>query len=288
MGDEVSELKSHIKRQLSKGYTREDIKKALIESGFPSSEVNAAFRPFEPKKASLLHRIFKPKKAEKKPAAEKKAKQEKKPALAKKEKPSKTGQLTGRKPSEEKRPLLHRIFKPVPAPKFPKKEEKPMPEPEEQALPETEELALPEPEKRLALPPPPAPRVIEHRKMSAYLIMILAVIVFTAAVLFLFSPAGCITEECFIEKANQCEPAQFKNSIKETGVRYEANNCILTKTITSLGPEEPAEIVSAFLGKNMTCRYQMHNFNPLYLTTVTGLINTCEGELKTAILEHAV
>lgn len=291
MGDELKEIKDHIKHQLAKGYKPDEIRRALVGAGFSSQEVSEAFRPFEPKRTPLLHKLFKPKKKEKKIEAKKKPE--------KKAKAGKKGPLTGKRPSEEKRPLLHRIFKPVPMPEFPKKEEQQLllPAPEEVKQPEeTEAEEMPkleplptyeEPEERIELSPPPASQVI-HRGMRTYMIIILAVIIFTAAVLFLFSPAGCITEECFMEKANKCEPAKFKNTIKGTVVSYEANNCVLTKKILSLEPEEPQEIVDAFMGKNMTCRYQMNNFNPLYLTTITGLLNTCEGELKTAVLQYAV
>ena len=284
MGDEVSELKSHIKHQLAKGYTPEDIRKALAAVGFPSAEINAAFKPFEHKKTPLLHRLFKPKKAEKKPAAEKKAKQEKKPAAAKKEKPAKTEAFIGRKPSEE-RPLLHRIFKPVPTPSFPEK-----PLPEIPAKLELKELPAPETIKGmvLALPPPPTPQIMHHRSMSTYLVIILTVIVLTAAILFIFSSVGCMTEKCFIDAANKCEPAKYKNTIKETTVSYTTDGCILIKKITKLGPEEPADIVTAFLGKNMTCRYQQNKFDTLYITSITGFINTCEGELKEEVLKRVV
>lgn len=124
--------------------------------------------------------------------------------------------------------------------------------------------------------------------MSTYLVMILTVIVLTAAILFIFSSVGCMTEKCFTDAANNCEPAKYKNAIKGTTVSYTTDGCILIKKITALGPEEPTDIVTAFLGKNMTCRYQQNKFDTLYITSITGLINTCEGPLKDAIIRFAV
>ena len=253
MADELKDIKEHIKRQLAKGYNPEEVRKALLNVGFPSDQVNKAFREIEPKKKAEIR--------------------------AKARKP----ELTGRKPSE--RPLLHRIFKPVPTPSFPEK-----PLPEIPAKLELKELPAPETIKGmvLALPPPPTPQIMHHRSMSTYLVIILTVIVLTAAILFIFSSVGCMTEKCFIDAANKCEPAKYKNTIKETTVSYTTDGCILIKKITKLGPEEPADIVTAFLGKNMTCRYQQNKFDTLYITSITGLINTCEGELKEEVLKRVV
>ncbi|MEM4263768.1 MAG: hypothetical protein QW666_02640 [Candidatus Woesearchaeota archaeon] len=240
MGDE---LKEHIKRQLSKGYKPEEIKKALIHVGFSSSEVREAFREFEPKKMPILHRLFKPKKEERKPKPEKKAAIEKKPAT---------------------------LFEPEKPPELPAK-----PEPKELPAPEV-----------LALPPPPS-YITYHRKMGVIIISILCIILIAAMLLFFVTPI-CLTESCFINAANECGHAKYKNNIKGTEVRFETEGCVLTKTIISLGPEEPEEIKKVFQGKSMTCRYQQNNFDPLYITSLTGLINTCEGELKEEIMKRVV
>jgi hypothetical protein len=270
MGDEVSELKSHIKHQLVKGYTPEDIRKALVAVGFPSAEINAAFKPFEQKKTPLLHRLFKPKKEVKIEAVKK--------TKAKNAGMKKPKQLAGKKPSEET-PSLFKIFR-----------QTPLQECELPVRQAPKELPAPEAMKgmTLALPPPPTPQITHHREMSTYLVIILTVIVLTAAILFIFSSVGCMTEKCFIDAANKCEQAKYKNTIKSTTVSYETDGCILIKKITALGPEEPTDIVNSFLGKNMTCRYQQNKFDTLYITSITGLINTCEGELKTAVLQYAV
>lgn len=249
MADELKDLKEHIKKQLAKGYNQEDVRKALLNVGFPYDQVNSAFREIEPKKK------------------------------AKPGKPAKAEKLTGRKPSEKKL-SLYRIFKTTPDIL-----EKPLP-----GITERKELPAPEAMKGMVmeLPPPPTPQITHHRSMSTYLAVILTVIVLTAAILFIFSSVGCMTEKCFTDAANNCEHAKYKNTIQGTTVSYETDGCILIKKITSLGPEEPTEIVSSFLGKSMTCRYQQNKFDALYITSITGLINTCEGELKEAILKRVV
>lgn len=275
MGEEINELRSHIKKQLSKGYRPDDIKKALRNVGFSSSSVNEAFAPYEPKRVPLMHRIFKPKKKE-----EKQKITEKKPAAAKKsleKKHAMQKQAKARAPAaEEKKPNLFTIFRKEPGlTEMPVREERP-------ALPS------PEPE-HILLPPPPEHRFAasHHKRLIIFLIVLFGIILATAAILFLIAPI-CMTEKCFINAANECSHATFRNTIKGTGVHYEVQDCLLVKTVTALGPEEPQEIVDAFLGQSMTCRYQMKNFNPLYLSTITGLINTCDGPLKDAILRYIV
>ena len=101
-------------------------------------------------------------------------------------------------------------------------------------------------------------------------------------------PASCATENCFVKHANQCGQATYSNIIDGTTLKYETNNCILKKTVINMAKEEPQEIVDEFKGKHMLCAFQQDDFSPMYLNTITGMLNTCEGDLKKAIQNHVI
>ena len=100
-----------------------------------------------------------------------------------------------------------------------------------------------------------------------------------------FSPAKCITENCFVSKANNCMAATYTNKISGTTVYYETNDCVLLKTIKDMSNEEPRAVVNAFLGKSMRCRFNKNDFSPLFIHSITGYMEACEGPLKEQILQ---
>jgi hypothetical protein len=113
-------------------------------------------------------------------------------------------------------------------------------------------------------------------------VLLIVVVVFGLAYV---APTQCDTEDCFTSKANKCMAATFTNQIEGTTVYYKTNNCVLTKTIQALDPSEPQEIVDAFLGKRMTCKFNKDDFSPLFLNSITGYLEACEGPLKDQILQ---
>lgn len=124
---------------------------------------------------------------------------------------------------------------------------------------------------------------------SGFVITILLILFFAiiGLIIWLF-PAACATETCFINHANACKAARYTNNIEGTVILYEVNNCILRKTIKELAPDEPSKIVEKFLGKSMLCTYAKNDFNPLHVRTISGMVNTCQGPLKDAILDYVV
>jgi len=181
----------------------------------------------------------------------------------------------------EKKPIFSGLLKGI----TPNKKTKPASKessPEKQKLFKKEKPEMPE------IKPKPI-KIREEKPRRLWIFGFLAVLLIVVVVFGLayVAPTKCTTEDCFTSKANKCLAATFKNQIEGTTVYYETNNCVLTKTIQALDPNEPQEIVDAFLGKSMTCKFNKNDFSPLFLNSITGYLEACEGPLKDKILEIA-
>jgi len=253
-GDELKSLKAHIKKELRKGYSPDLIRNSLIDAGFASREVGQAISELktakvikEPPKKPLFSGIFKSK-----PKKVKEIKQIKK---------------------EPRKPIIIPIIKKVTTPKI--KEEKI--EPKKQSIKETKPDIKPVPSQYKEKGKP--------KRLWVFGLLAILLIIFVVFGLAYVAPTKCNTEDCFISKANKCMAATFMNQIEGTTFYYETNNCVLTKKIQNLDPSEPQEIIDAFLGKSMTCKFNKNDFSPLFLNSVTGYLEACEGPLKDKILE---
>ncbi|MBW3005008.1 hypothetical protein KY310_04200 [Candidatus Woesearchaeota archaeon] len=127
-------------------------------------------------------------------------------------------------------------------------------------------------------------KMAESKTFKLYAIIVLLIV---AVVIFL-QPAACRTESCFLDKANSCSAATYTNIINGTTLFYEVNNCVLKKTVVALSPEEMPEVIERFLGKSMVCLYAKDDFSPLHIYTLSGMLNTCEGDLKAAIIPYTL
>ena len=261
-GDELKSLKAHIKKELKKGYSADWIRNSLIDAGFASNEVDHVMSELhakkiikKPPKKPLFSGMFRGK------PKLKKIKEVKK----KKEKPRK--------------PIIIPIFKKVEAPKI--KEIKK--EPKKEIIEKKKQVIE---EKKPVITPVPVYREKgKPKRLWVFGLLALLLIVFVVFGLAYVAPTKCSTESCFISKANKCMAATFMNQIEGTTFYYETNNCVLTKKIQDLDPSEPQEIVDAFLGKSMTCKFNKNDFSPLFLNSVTGYLEACKGPLKDKILE---
>ncbi|MBD3304084.1 hypothetical protein GF343_02985 [Candidatus Woesearchaeota archaeon] len=246
-GDELKSLKDHIKKELKKGYSADLIKNSLIDAGFPSSEVYQAIE--ELKKEKVI-----------------------------KEQP--------------KKPLFSGIFSKK-AKKKGKKTKKTKKEPPKPVkIPEVPEIKAPTTKIKIEKPKIPEiktkpVKTREEKPRRIWIFGFLAVLLIVVVVFGLayVAPTKCETEACFISKANKCMAATFTNQIEGTTVYYETNNCVLTKKIQALDPSEPKEIVNAFLGKSMTCKFNKNDFSLLFLNSITGYLEACDGPLKDKIIE---
>lgn len=97
--------------------------------------------------------------------------------------------------------------------------------------------------------------------------------------------ASCETQECFINAANECEKASFKQTEEGSVFYYKEKDCVLTKKITELDVSEPQEIKDLLENKAMTCNYEKGYFNTDWITTLSIGIDSCDGELKDAVTE---
>jgi len=135
------------------------------------------------------------------------------------------------------------------------------------------------------------PPVKKQKKKSFWMyagISISVLIIILVFVIIFFAPARCTTEECFVSKANNCMAATYTNKIGKTTMYYETNDCILVKTVKEMSNDEPRAVINAFFGKSMRCRFNKNDFSPLFIHSITGYMEACDGPLKEQILQTAI
>lgn len=296
---ELEKIKEFIREELKKGYDIDTIKTSLYKAGFSGSEISKALATFSRKpkeEPGFFTKLFAAKKTEP-------AKEQKKPEPKEKPKPAeKTGQNFF-----EKFFYREQTAKPMPAPEPARIELK---KPERPRGPSIFQRLFARKPKQIKIEPqkphkkplkikihipklkfpkinfPKLPKIPHVKGMTAVIFLI----VFFAAIgayMWIY-PTACATENCFVRHANNCGKVTYSNIIGGTTLLYETNNCVLKKTVTAMAPEEPQNIVEAFLGKNMLCKYKEGDFSPIYVNTLSGLLTTCEGDLRIAIQTHVI
>ncbi len=98
----------------------------------------------------------------------------------------------------------------------------------------------------------------------------------------------CGDIDCFIAKANQCEPAVYEETTDMGKIMYytetdDAGNCVLRKVITELSKNEDPIIKKVLEDKGMECTYTKGNFNNQWMTSMVKGLEDCQGELKDAL-----
>jgi len=256
----IKKLKEHIKKELKKKYTPKEIETALLRAGFDKTSVRQAFTELKIKQPSFMEGLFaskpsKKKKLEtKKPVKEKKVEKPKKPEI--------------KKPAKKKKSFFSTLFK--------KKTVKAKPKKLEIKKPAVKKVEIKKKHKPI--------KISFFAKLITTLLLI---IIIMAAIILLFSPKSCATKECFLEKANACQRATYKNSIAGAQLNYEIKtDCTLVKTLVKVADNEPDEIKEKFEGKSMVCAYYQDDFSPMHIETLSGLIVDCEGPLKKELLNY--
>lgn len=122
------------------------------------------------------------------------------------------------------------------------------------------------------------------------LIIVLAVVL--AVLLFIYiypeekSMKLCSTEECFIRAANACAPARFRNTVGTTEISYKVGKgCVITKTVTGLGEQEPEQVKELFMGVSMRCNYTRGQFDRAYIADINGNLERCSGPMVNIIMQ---
>lgn len=132
------------------------------------------------------------------------------------------------------------------------------------------------------------PSIIEQYSLVKIGAAIISLIAIVLIIYFaLPSATDCSNDRtCFAEKANSCSNVVMTETIGDgTIVKYSAKDCVLTKKIETFASTEPAEVVTFFKGKEMTCKYNMNNFDVNMISGLSIGIDNCEGALKDAIIE---
>lgn len=118
---------------------------------------------------------------------------------------------------------------------------------------------------------------------------VISIILMIFAVVYLVLPKSkdCGNDvECFTEVANNCESGVMWESIGDgTLVKYETSDCVLTKYFYQFSDSEPIEVTEFFGDKKMTCQFSKGGFDPYLATGLAFGVDSCEGELKEAIIE---
>ncbi len=265
--DEKKLIQEHIKKQLAKKYSLDDIRRSLIDVGFDRKNIDAACSALNPSQAVS---------AEKKPffaklfAQKKEAAQEEKIKKAAEKKPE---------PAAKKEPVFAGLFS--------KGAEK---QKEEKIKPaEKKEILKKQAEPQISLPKIQFPEFkmpeINFKAMTLHIVLIFFILCIGATIVF--APASCVTKQCFLEKANACERATYQNSIAGVSMNYESTkDCTIIKTIESIPGTEPDEMKERFVGKSMMCAYYKNDFSPMHIETLSGLIINCEGPLKQELIKY--
>jgi hypothetical protein len=93
----------------------------------------------------------------------------------------------------------------------------------------------------------------------------------------------------FISAANTCQPMNLAvtNGIG-TFTYNSTSGCVLVKTLVSLNASESQEVKNMLERKNMVCSYTKGNFDPRLVTSLTGGMEYCHGNLRDNLAELMV
>ena len=119
-------------------------------------------------------------------------------------------------------------------------------------------------------------------------VVVIVLVVFSA--LFMLRPFGravvtaCKTRACFLDRANDCLPAEFQVSVSTAKIDIvTSDRCTFRKRIVSLRDSEPAAVRELFEGAEMECSYVRGNFDAAYLDKISGNLVPCSGTLVDAL-----
>jgi len=91
----------------------------------------------------------------------------------------------------------------------------------------------------------------------------------------------CKDKTCFINVANDCGSLVITLQEDIGTFRYSSSpSCFFTKTLVSLNSSESQAMKKMLDGKNMTCIYTKGKFDPRLVTSLTGGMEYCRGDLK--------
>lgn len=99
----------------------------------------------------------------------------------------------------------------------------------------------------------------------------------------------CTTKECFISSANDCNDIDLTLTEDAGVLKYSSSkDCLFTKTLVSLNPNETQEMKNLLEGKSLTCKYEKGTFDQRWANSLIFGSEYCEGELKDILVELLV
>ena len=110
------------------------------------------------------------------------------------------------------------------------------------------------------------------------------IVFFLGGAFYLLSVQSCTTKECFISHAQSCVKQDLTLDESYAVVRYSTSaDCVFTKTIVGMKPDEPSVMQRLLLNKTMTCAYARDDFNPEWVESLINGIDDCQGGLKDSV-----
>jgi ABC-type transport system substrate-binding protein len=123
----------------------------------------------------------------------------------------------------------------------------------------------------------------------------------TAALVIIVLCAGCAATNTapataadndtatFITAANACQPMNLAVTNGVGTFTYNSTQgCVLVRTLVSLNASESQDVKNMLEGKSMVCGYTKGNFDPRLVTSLTGGMEYCHGNLRDNLAELMV
>lgn len=125
----------------------------------------------------------------------------------------------------------------------------------------------------------------KHRTPAIVVALFTMGLMITSIFLFGFQ-YDCDNEQCFVDKANNCERTTYENIVSGVSYSYSIEGCAVVKTLVSLPESEPYAVQSAFEGKSMSCSYERLSFDLRYIQGLNHNLENCYGSLKNVVEEY--
>jgi hypothetical protein len=159
---------------------------------------------------------------------------------------------------------------------------------------------------RIQLPKLSLPSISDKQVMHVAFVAELALILMFAFALPALVPEGAFTGffasespvlpatvdckydlDCFKAAAEACGSVVVFQNLQDTVLSFEAENCVLTKSIASFGPSEPPQVIELLSGKTMACRFAPGFLPSSLLSGLATGASQCSGPLKDALYQLA-
>lgn len=117
------------------------------------------------------------------------------------------------------------------------------------------------------------------------LVIVLVLLIIAVLGYLVVINSGEMTQDKFLDKANNCKPAIMDKEIGTITMELKINDdCSITKTVIDVLDTEPEAIQDLFLGASMTCTYDKGMFDEDYVNQISGNLGYCSGSLVDAVL----